>query len=83
MLDGYRCTRCGHEWLGRTAREPTMCPKCKSCYWDRERERVVAIQAAEEWQAGEREADADIQAGRLRHFDDAEAAIAWLESDDA
>lgn len=39
QLAGYRCARCGHEWVARSARKPTMCPRCKSPYWDRERER--------------------------------------------
>jgi hypothetical protein len=35
-LDGYRCERCGHEWLPRNKdRAPKVCPnpKCKSPYW--------------------------------------------------
>jgi predicted Zn-ribbon and HTH transcriptional regulator len=32
---GYRCERCGHEWFPRTdKREPKVCPKCKSPYWN-------------------------------------------------
>ena len=32
---GYRCERCGHEWLPRDGnKEPKVCPKCKSPYWD-------------------------------------------------
>jgi len=32
---GYRCERCGHEWIPREMpREPRVCPKCKSPYWD-------------------------------------------------
>ena len=38
-LKGFRCERCQHEWLPRTARKPTICPRCKSPYWDRKRER--------------------------------------------
>lgn len=35
---GYRCERCGHEWVPREAEtEPRVCPKCKSPYWDRPR----------------------------------------------
>ena len=34
---GYRCERCGHEWVPRNDRPPKVCPKCKSPYWDRER----------------------------------------------
>lgn len=35
---GYRCERCGHEWVPKDAdREPAVCPKCKSPYWNRPR----------------------------------------------
>lgn len=40
-VTGYRCARCNWEWLPRTSRRPTICPHCKSPYWDRERERGV------------------------------------------
>lgn len=33
---GYRCERCGHEWLPRREKqEPRVCPNCKSPYWDK------------------------------------------------
>lgn len=34
---GYRCERCGHEWIprGDSDEEPRVCPKCKSAYWNR------------------------------------------------
>jgi predicted Zn-ribbon and HTH transcriptional regulator len=35
---GYRCERCGHEWVPRDFQaEPRVCPKCKSPYWNRPR----------------------------------------------
>jgi hypothetical protein len=37
---GFRCERCGYEWIPRDAsREPAVCPnrKCKSPYWNRPR----------------------------------------------
>ena len=37
QLWGYRCERCGHEWLPRdreTETEPKVCPKCKNPYWN-------------------------------------------------
>lgn len=35
---GYRCERCEHEWVPREKdRDPRVCPKCKSPYWDRPR----------------------------------------------
>lgn len=43
-VPGYRCERCGHEWVARAARNaptkkgeaprPRLCPKCKSAWWD-------------------------------------------------
>jgi DNA-directed RNA polymerase subunit RPC12/RpoP len=39
MLEGYECERCGHKWIPRatTEDEPTICPKCKSPYWNKPR----------------------------------------------
>lgn len=31
------CKRCLHTWIIRTHDEPTVCPKCKSPYWNKER----------------------------------------------
>lgn len=32
---GYRCERCGHEWVPRDKdHEPKVCPSCKSPYWN-------------------------------------------------
>ena len=37
-LDGFRCERCGHEWVpAEKGTTPRVCPKCKSPYWDRPR----------------------------------------------
>ncbi len=38
-LKGYRCDRCNHEWSPRLKieEEPTICPKCKSAYWNKPR----------------------------------------------
>ena len=39
-VKGYRCERCGHEWIPREPKEkPRVCPKCKSPYWDRPRKK--------------------------------------------
>ena len=39
---GYRCERCEHEWVPRNfEREPLVCPKCKSPYWDRPRKKLM------------------------------------------
>jgi len=36
----FRCTRCGHKWTPREwKRLPAVCPKCKSGYWCKERQR--------------------------------------------
>lgn len=33
--DAYKCERCEHVWLPRnTDKEPRVCPKCKSPYWN-------------------------------------------------
>lgn len=34
-----KCTRCGHEWIPRGNKLPTICPKCKNPYWNRQRVR--------------------------------------------
>jgi predicted Zn-ribbon and HTH transcriptional regulator len=36
-LHGWKCERCGHQWLPRTMERPTICPKCKTAYWDKPR----------------------------------------------
>jgi DNA-directed RNA polymerase subunit RPC12/RpoP len=39
---GYRCERCGHEWVPRDFdNEPRVCPKCKSAYWDKPRKSMM------------------------------------------
>jgi protein-arginine kinase activator protein McsA len=40
---GYRCDRCEHEWIPvSAAKEPKVCPKCKSAYWDTPRKQATA-----------------------------------------
>ena len=34
-LNRYKCERCEHIWLPRDQNKPTVCPKCKSPYWDK------------------------------------------------
>lgn len=37
-VNGYKCERCGHEWIPvKKNVEPTVCPKCKSPYWNKPR----------------------------------------------
>jgi hypothetical protein len=41
---GYRCNRCGHGWVPKSATddsEPVVCPKCKSPYWNRPKRSVI------------------------------------------
>jgi len=37
-LNRYTCERCDHIWLPRSEEKPTVCPKCKSPYWNKQRE---------------------------------------------
>jgi hypothetical protein len=38
QIRGFRCERCSHEWAPREPNQaPTVCPKCKSPYWNRPR----------------------------------------------
>ena len=41
---GFRCDRCGHQWIPRDIENPPeVCPSptCKSPYWDRPRKRAM------------------------------------------
>jgi predicted Zn-ribbon and HTH transcriptional regulator len=41
-VKGFRCERCGHEWVPRDIeQEPKVCPKCKSPYWNTPRRKPV------------------------------------------
>lgn len=43
LLTGWRCERCAHEWVPREKdKNPTVCPSCKSPYWDKPRRGVTA-----------------------------------------
>lgn len=36
----YKCRRCKYEWNSRLkAEKPKTCPKCKSYFWDKARQR--------------------------------------------
>jgi predicted Zn-ribbon and HTH transcriptional regulator len=37
MLFTFVCNRCGHKWNPRAPKEPKVCPKCKSPYWNKPR----------------------------------------------
>ena len=45
-LPTLTCLRCDHSWYPRTPRSPKVCPRCKSPYWNREREKRWAIERA-------------------------------------
>lgn len=49
-LRGYECDRCGHTWFPRfkIQEEPTICPKCKSAYWNKPRRIDIAKNEAEQ-----------------------------------
>ena len=38
-VDGWRCARCGYEWIPRKKELPRVCSRCKSPYWDTEPKR--------------------------------------------
>jgi hypothetical protein len=43
---GFRCERCGHEWIprGGVDDEPKVCPSCKSPYWNRPRKSATTYE---------------------------------------
>src|SRR5205814_370507 len=63
---GHRCERCGHEWLpkGRD-REPEVCPRCKSPYWNRPRRSGVTYE--------------DFKAAVEKTLRDAGGSLTWTE----
>ncbi|MCX6543523.1 MAG: hypothetical protein NTV05_03815 [Acidobacteria bacterium] len=63
---GYRCDRCGHEWVPRElVAEPRVCPKCKNPYWNKPRKPMVSYE--------------DFQAAIRKTLQDAEAPLTWTE----
>ena len=44
---GFRCERCGHEWIprGGAEDEPRVCPNCKSPYWNKARKSATSYEA--------------------------------------
>ena len=36
-VTAYKCDRCWHQWIPREKEKPTICPKCKSPYWNKPR----------------------------------------------
>jgi len=38
-VTGFQCARCEHVWVPRNKGvRPTICPNCKSPYWDKPRQ---------------------------------------------
>lgn len=50
LIQGFECDRCGHQWIPRLKidEEPTICPKCKSPYWNKPRRIDLAKQESSE-----------------------------------
>ncbi len=44
MIEGFLCERCSHRWAprGGARTEPSICPKCKSPYWNKPRKLTIA-----------------------------------------
>lgn len=57
-VKGYNCLRCGHLWQPRGGFTPTVCPKCRSPYWDtpRRRRQQAATAQDQEQEQGETKA---------------------------
>jgi hypothetical protein len=67
---GYRCERCAHEWIPRDPgndpdKEPAVCPKCKSPYWNRARKNAPAVKKLEK-KSGEREENQNVGRSRVK-----------------
>ncbi len=45
-VDGFRCERCGHEWVPRKKDVyPTVCPGCHNPYWDKAKQAKSTTEA--------------------------------------
>lgn len=42
----WSCLRCSHRWKAKGLSRPTICPRCKSPYYDRPRRRRVRVRAS-------------------------------------
>jgi len=38
IVPKLRCLRCGHRWVPRKTLDPTVCPQCKSPYWNKQKQ---------------------------------------------
>jgi hypothetical protein len=67
---GFKCERCGHEWVPRdTESEPKVCPKCHSPWWQRPATPAPDVTEAE---------IADVVMAILRERTDHKASVAEL-----
>ena len=43
MIPGFLCERCGHRWIRKQPNlpEPKVCAKCKSPYWNKQRQHPI------------------------------------------
>jgi DNA-directed RNA polymerase subunit RPC12/RpoP len=44
---GFKCDRCGHEWVPRALeqeQEPKVCPGCKSAWWNKPRKTGITYE---------------------------------------
>lgn len=41
LIRGNKCYRCNHKWIPREEEKPSVCPKCKSPYWDKPKTRFL------------------------------------------
>lgn len=64
---GFRCERCGHEWIprGNADDEPKVCPSCKSPYWNKPRKSATTYE--------------DFSKAISRALRDAEGPLTWTE----
>lgn len=62
---GHRCERCSHEWIPRSKSHPTICPKCKSPYWNRSPKSMMRYE--------------DFRAKIQKALSGADVALTWTE----
>jgi hypothetical protein len=63
---GYQCERCSHKWIPKDPeKEPSVCPKCKSPYWNRPRKNAPAVKKLEK-QSGEGEEIQNARGSRVK-----------------
>ena len=60
LIEGYMCERCEYRWGSRTGtgmradRDPKVCPKCKTIYWNRPRTiNISPERKATQWYQGQ------------------------------